>query len=80
MPPDGGHVTTPSTSAGTITSKPLLAPSSGNRTKRRHTEPSTMADFVTSLPGKRSKQQLGAPSDSDDVLSPHETWYATLAM
>ena len=71
-PLEGHHLTPPVSSVGeSKIEKPALSASS-SRTKRRHTEPSTMADFVTSIPGKRPKYYLGTPSDSDDLLSPHD--------
>lgn len=46
-----------------------------SRSKRRHAEPSTMADFVTSMPGKRyKKHQFGNPSDSDEQYGLHDIW------
>ena len=45
----------------------------GSRSKRRHAEPSTMADFVTSMPGKRYKK-FGNPSDSDEQYGLNDMW------
>lgn len=51
------------------------ASSSGSRAKRRHTEPSTMTDFVRTLPGKRPKYYyFGMQSDSDDLPLSHMMW------
>ena len=71
-PLEGHHITTPVSSVGESRIKEPVSSASSSRTKRRHTEPSTMADFVTSIPGKRPKHYLGIPSDSDDLLSPHD--------
>ena len=49
--------------------------SGGSRSKRRHAEPSTMVDFVTSMPGKRyKKHQFGNPSDSEEQYGLHDIW------
>lgn len=56
-------ITSPNLSASLDTSastsmEDVSSPTS-SRVKRRHAEPSIMADFVTSLPGKKSRKQIG---------------------